>query len=159
MTADLDRTRLTELQLTFLDYAGKWLATIKEANCQIKPRVEKQSYSYEIEVKPHHSGSFTVSAFAEPEEIVVFFEGWHRHFSPADENELVEEVCKSALGLMEAGISGQCKLIVKKASGKGYRWSLYFLNEGKWEFYSIVGLLFYNYFGRRSKEELINRLR
>jgi len=159
MTEYLDRSGLTELQLTFLDHAGEWLETIKGADCRIKPGASGKSKSFEISVKPQHQESFTISIFAEPGQIVVFFEGWHQHFSPAEENISVEEACRNALGLMEEGISGQCKLVVKKASGKGYRWSLYLCKEDKWVPYSVVGLLFYNYFGRRTKEELINRLR
>ncbi len=134
----VDESKLTDLQLLFLEAVRKWLDTVTAVEWQVKPRGRGKSYCYDVEVHPDSPGSLPVIASAEPKEIIMFFtEYWHHHFDPAIEGSL-EEVVSEASSFLEAATSGDFKVVVKKSSGKPYIALSYIRREGKWRSYGSV---------------------
>jgi len=67
------------------------------------------------------------------------------------------EACEAAIALLDAAVCGAFKMVVKKSSGKAYKWSAYLLlQDGKWRPLGAALALCYSYFGHRSVEELSN---
>jgi hypothetical protein len=72
--------------------------------------------------------------------------GWHLQQEGPSEQQIEE-----FLGLVRDMLSTACRLRERRAGGRPYRWHLESFVEGVWRRDGTTGLVFWNYFGRRSE--------
>ncbi len=100
---------------------------------------------------------FTVEAQAETYGLYASAEGWHSGaWEPTSRKETLEELCSEFLGFVRTLVSSDAELEVRYAGGTPYKWTMTYGVEGGAESES-TGLLFFNYFGRRSTRVLRNQ--
>jgi hypothetical protein len=99
---------------------------------------------------------FTVEAQAETYGLYAFAEGWHSAaWELTSQKETSEDLCSQFLGFIRTLLSPDAWLEVRYAGHTPYKWTMTYGVEGSVEAES-TGLLFFNYFGRRSVKVLQN---
>jgi hypothetical protein len=68
-----------------------------------------------------------------------------------------EDAVRDALGLVRDLLSPDMRVVERRSGQHGYRWTLERLESGRWLGEARTGLLFWNYFGRRSEQIYQNR--
>jgi hypothetical protein len=89
-------------------------------------------------VRPSSDAGFEVWAHEAADEFTVGFDGWHDHFRSAD----------SATELFEAGLSGECRLVVVKRGSAESSWTMGRLRDGAWIPESKTGLFLFPFWRR-----------
>ncbi len=92
-----------------------------------------------------HDG-FEVRIVPAGRELIVFTQGYHEHLS-GKPSTIVEQ----ALGLVRDLLSPDMRIRERRAGGSPYRWVLERRAATGWEREASTGLLFWNWFGRRSE--------
>jgi hypothetical protein len=113
--------------------------TLGAKNCIFIPKTDDDGFDIEI--------------YLDSEEITVFGEGVHRHFSregPSD------DTASQVLEFARALGSKRWRTRVRRASGSPYWWVLERQVDGTWVREEGVGLIFFNYFGKRDEIFLQN---
>jgi hypothetical protein len=82
-----------------------------------------------VEIDAPSSDGFAVCLRAAPNDYVVHFEGWHEHFSSADE----------ALECIAFAYSGKCRLAITYRGRTPVKWVLESLEDDNWVADSEVG--------------------
>ena len=97
-----------------------------------------------------NENGFEILIEVSPNQITVFTVGAHQHFdSPEDSN---ETKIKTALALVRDLLSSDMRIRELRAGNSAYRWALESLHQNNWRRESSTGLLFWNYFGKRSEK-------
>ena len=112
------------------------------------PQARFEERSRSITVVPTESSGFPVSLEVTGGEYVVFFAGWHEHFSSPQE----------ALNCFGFGLSESCRLKVHKRGDFAHRWTVESQQNGTWVEDSTTGLLFFPFWRREAVVYLQNRL-
>lgn len=113
---------------------------------EIKARLTKYSEvafretSDSIEVLPRDESGFTVGLYVAEREAVVHFDGWHEHFSSAED----------ALECFAFGLSSACRLRVECRGMTAVKWTVESLDEGAWVEDGTTGLLLTPFWRSRS---------
>ena len=97
-----------------------------------------QTEGARVLVRPSTEAGFEVWAHEGAGEYTVGFDGWHDHFhstTPATE-------------LFEAGLSGECRLVVVKRGSAESSWTMERLRDGIWTPESKTGLLIFPFWRR-----------
>jgi hypothetical protein len=158
MTETIDKSKLNKLQLLFLEEIKEYIRSTKRIKHYCEPVVDKKHYSYKAEIRPDHPGSYAVTAHVDPWEITIIFGGAHHHFTPDGEFDHSDnKAVEAALAFVDDLLHGEYKLVINKSNGKPYRWTFYFKFHDTWRFFSTTWIFWFNYFGHRSKEEIINK--
>ncbi len=108
-----------------------------------------------LKLTPKRQSDPVVDVYIHRKRSVIHIDGWHEEFE--HKNSIVEAY-NSLEKLLKFALSKSCKILITKANGKAYKWDLYSFENGEWKFYSTTGLLIYNYFGKRTKEEKASAL-
>jgi len=98
---------------------------------------------------------FDVEVSVGDREIVVHALGAHEHFEVG--NGTPSEVCASVLGLVRDLLSPDMRIREIRSRGKPFRWFVESRNGPAWQVEAETGLLFFNYFGRRTERVCQNR--
>ncbi len=102
-----------------------------------------------LDIPPCSDTGFSITVEVFPAEITVSMQGPHEHF-PLDSD--AEELVRSVLGLIRDLLSPAMRLRELRAGGSPYCWHVEMLQEdGTWQTEFTTGLVFWNYFGRRSE--------
>lgn len=109
-------------------------------------RFEKTNDS--VKIFPLTPDGFEVSIFQDSHECIVSFEGWHEHFSSEDE----------ALNCLVWGLTPACRLVISMRGNAAHKWTVQSLEDNQWKDVGTTGLLFFNYFGRKSQKILQNNI-
>lgn len=158
MKHQLDKSRLTELQLIFLDLVEKWLDSLEGCDWEVKAYGRRKTYSFEVEVKPRRPGSVAIAACAERGALLMFVGDRECLLDPKIEEESASEISRRAIALLDAATCGRLKIITRKASGKPCKWTWCLYENGEWKRIQDELKLLFNWFGHRSTEEfIINR--
>ena len=96
-------------------------------------------------------GGFDVIVEATPEEIILFAHGAHVQFDRPYDEENPETQVEEALRLARDLLSPAMRIRERCAVGKPYRWYIEYLDDMQSHAEHETGLLFWNYFGRRSE--------
>ncbi|GIW82814.1 MAG: hypothetical protein KatS3mg105_4621 [Gemmatales bacterium] len=91
-----------------------------------------------VTVEPPTAEGFSVSLTEGAGAWVVAFDGWHEHFTSADE----------ALRCFAFGLSDRCRLRVHLRGSFAYRWAVEERTEAGWREVSVTGLLFFPFWRR-----------
>lgn len=97
-------------------------------------------------VKPIAQNGFEVSLIEDVKESIVFYDGWHEHF------ETTEEAVKCFM----FGLSNQCRIRVAKSGEFKHKWTLEAFEEGNWNSYNTIALIFYPFWRKESISFLQN---
>jgi hypothetical protein len=99
----------------------------------------------DIPKQSEHGFDITVEVY--PHEIAVSTDGPHVHF---DDVKHIGAAVQEALGLVRDLLSPTMRVVKYQSNGQPYKWCLESLRDGKWYREDTMGILFYNFFGRRS---------
>jgi hypothetical protein len=112
------------------------------------PHVKYKIKGSHIEILPMDETGFAVSLEENNGEYIVFFEGWHEHFTNQQE----------AINCVAFGLSDSCRLKVIRRSGKPYKWIVEHFNNGTWKKDSETGLLIFSFWKKRTKKIYQNKI-
>jgi hypothetical protein len=104
---------------------------------------------------PIDSTGFEVAIQVGDGYIYVLMGNNHHSFSPTRES--VDESMGAALGLARDLLSPDMRLRELRAGGMPYKWLVEARSGDGWQLEAETGLLFYNYFGRRTEHLFQNR--
>ena len=124
----------------------------------IKIKEEKGNFWIDISLRPLDFRSFNLWIGIFVDGISLGLGKWHQDYlikeSGLSEDKFLENFIKILIEIFK----GNVKIIEYQSNGKGYKWIRYDLIEGKWQPSGAVGLIFYNYFGRRTRIDKFCRL-
>jgi hypothetical protein len=114
---------------------------IEELKTQLAkyPAIKYKSDSTSITVPPQNPNSFEVRFAYGENDCLVFYEGWHEHFTASEE----------AMKCFLFGLSPNCRLRVLRRGVYDYQWTLQILENGNWIAYDTTRLLFFPFWRRR----------
>ncbi|MBI3878518.1 MAG: hypothetical protein HY301_00435 [Verrucomicrobia bacterium] len=119
-----------------------WSIDPNEVQCSLSiPKIDEDGFDVTIEVSP--------------DGVVVFGEGAHQHFDTPESTH--PEKIIAALGLVRDLLSPHMRVGELRAGKSAFRWFMESLHENEWQAESSTGLLFWNYFARRSERVLQNK--
>jgi len=130
--------------------------TLAQASLATNPEV-KHTWSIDadedhciLDIPPYSDTGFSITIEVFPEEITVSMGGPHEHFRR--EGMSPEELVGSVLGLTRDLLSPAMRLREQRAGGSAFQWHVEALQaDGTWLAEATTGLLFWNYFGKRSE--------
>ena len=96
---------------------------------------------------------YDISIEVDPDEITLFAGGFHNHYSVTDPQ---EDFLQEFFGRIRDMLSPAMRIREQLSNGNSYRWHLENQTEGEWHPESTCGLLFWNWFGRRSERLYMN---
>ena len=103
-----------------------------------------------LDISPCSDTGFSIPIEVSPDEITVSMGGAHEHFYR--EGTSPEELAGSVLGLTRDLLSPAMRVREQRAGGSAFQWHVEALQEdGTWLAEAMTGLLFWNYFGKRSE--------
>ena len=108
-----------------------------------------------LDIPEHAPEGFAITVEVHPEEIIVSFGGAHTNAGP--EGNPVKFV-SHVIGYVRDLLSPVMRVRELSAGGNAYRWGIELLEDGKWHSQEWVGLLFWNYFGKRSEKFYRNEI-
>lgn len=109
-----------------------------------------------LDIPEEYESGFPITVEVEPSQIMVYAQGAHTEFPFCDENP--DDLVKDVLGLVRDLLSPAMRIRERLAGGKPYKWAFEVLHEGEWIPEEWVGLLFWNYFGKRSEKIYQNKI-
>lgn len=122
---------------------------------EIKKRLGKypdarfESDASSITVAPNSPNGFSVAVAVNPgNSYTVSFEGWHEEFEDQEE----------ALNVFALGLSDECRLQEHRRGAFAYKWTMEYLEDGKWIEQSTTGLLLFPFWMKESVRYLQNHL-
>jgi hypothetical protein len=118
---------------------------------EIKYNLSENSLSF-ISDKPDR---FNIELIEDPEEITIFFAGWHQHFS---KNNLTEETEKEITNLFLFGLSEKCRLKVFGRGERDYKWIVELWDGNAWIFDGFLTTFSLAFWKRVTKRYLQNAL-
>jgi len=124
------------------------LTSALETHPGLPRTVRDDGRSIEVEFPKQVASGFDVSLDVSDAEMRLETDrGWHEYWADPTAQD-VEHV----LGLVRDMLSTACRLRERRAGRRAYRWDLESFVDGHWRQDGTTGLLFWNYFGRRSEQ-------
>lgn len=111
-------------------------------------RLTEEHAKITLDFAPPDKSGFSVRGVFEPGRFHLSAEGWHDDYESS-------EAARDVQGV-DSLLSGRMILREYCSSGKPYRWDLLAHAGGQWVVKESVGLLLFNYFGRRTVNERRN---
>ena len=124
---------------------------IEDIKARLKkyPEVRYESDASSITVDPSSPDGFAATLVVNAtDSYSISFEGWHEDFEDPEE----------ALGIFALGLSDECRLKEYRRGNFAYKWTLEFLEDGRWEEQSTTGLLLFPFWMKKSVRYLQNNL-
>ena len=123
------------------------LASALEGFPDLSRVVRDQGTHMEVEFPKQSASGFDIALeIADAEMRIETDRGWHEYWADPTAQDV-----ENVLGLVRDMLSAACRLRERRACGSPYRWDLESLVDGVWRRDGTTGLLFWNYFGRRSQ--------
>jgi hypothetical protein len=108
-----------------------------------------------LDIRAETKTEFDVGFAMREDSYTLWAEGWHDEFVMGGDP---TEDARLLLARVRMLLDGRARLCVRYAGRMPYRWTLVVEDEEGWRgYFDVTGLLFYNYFGRRTTREKINR--
>lgn len=104
-----------------------------------------------VKIIPKEISWFDIEINITLKEIIIYLDGWHENFRFNESS--YKETSFYLNKFIIFVLSESCKLEIYESNKKPFKWILCGFEQNRWKTYSLTGLLFYNYFGRRSKVE------
>jgi len=107
-----------------------------------------------LDIPVQCEGGFDITVEVNPDEITVRGGGAHinANLGRGDPKELV----RRTLGFVRDLLSPTMRIREWTAGGLAYKWAFELLKDGNWQFVESVGLLWWNWFGRRAERTYQN---
>jgi hypothetical protein len=101
-----------------------------------------------LDIPKQSENGFDITVEVFPHEIIVSADGPHLHF---DDMKNIETTVQEALGLIRDMLSPAIRVVEQRSNGHPYKWHLESFRNGQWQREDTTDILFYNYFGKKSK--------
>jgi hypothetical protein len=119
-------------------------------------RWEQHGNSQDLIFPASEPTGFDVTVSITPHGVIVIARGAHRHFESIQRQD-VESAAAEALGMVRDLLSPDMRVREFCAAGSPYRWTLEINASDGWKATESTGLIFWNYFGRRSQQVFQNQ--
>ena len=106
-----------------------------------------------LEFPRSDENEFDITVRITSQEIIVYAEGAHQHFEAKDDDKGAVE---DSLGLVRDLLSLDMRIRELRAGDSPYRWHIEAFRGGTWYVEHTTGLLFWNFFGRKTERLLQN---
>ena len=106
-----------------------------------------------LDIPKRSEDGFDITVEVFPYEIIVSADGPHLHFDDIKNDDIknIEATVQEALGLIRDMLSPVMRVVEQRSNGQPYKWHLESYREGQWKREDTTGILFYNFFGRKTK--------
>ena len=108
-----------------------------------------------LDIPKQSDDGFDITVEVFPNEIVVSADGPHIRF---DDIKIIEDTVRDVLGLVRDMLSPAMRVVEQVSNEKPYKWHLESFHDGKWIREDTTGILFYNYFGKKTKNIYYNKV-
>ncbi|NLH18332.1 MAG: hypothetical protein GX455_17290 [Phycisphaerae bacterium] len=108
-----------------------------------------------LDIPEETPDGFPVTVEVEPEQITVYALGAHTSEGP--EGNPVDFVART-LGFVQDLLGPNMRVREVCAGGKPHKWGIEILQNGQWQTEEWTGLIFWNYFGKKSERIYMNRI-
>ncbi len=130
----------------------KEIFNILQKKCGKYPQLRTEFKEDFAIIHPLDENGFEIRIDAASDEYLVFFKGWHEHFSDV----------KEALNCVAFGLSKECRLKVFSKGGKEYKWIVEFFENEQWKEDSETGTVPLSFWKKKEilyfRNNLIERL-
>jgi hypothetical protein len=106
-----------------------------------------------LEIVGIGSPGFDITGEAYPDEVTIYAEGFHDHHMVT---EPLDDYVHEILGRLRDMLSPAMRIREQLSNDRSFRWHLENLVDGQWHSESTCGLIFWNWFGRRSEKLFMN---
>lgn len=146
---DVDVKRLNEKQRTVCEFLLKFFEDIENGykECTISFLKIRNNLEVKLYFAPFNISSYEMTIYISDIAILIELDGWHENFY-YDKVNLIGNFLKELRDFLIFVLSDACKLLIFKSNNKSYKWNLLSTKENK--LISSTGLLFYNFFGKKS---------
>lgn len=142
--------------MSYLDALQKYVEAFNKAPLTWK-NFEREKDRLDFYYEPEDGKGFSVDVIANPKSYLLSCEGWHEEFQQEDMSD--DAFAQQLFERLQKLLDGRATLVITKTNGRPYKWELFHEYEpGKTESLSMTGLIFFNYFGKRSKETRVNTI-
>jgi len=152
----VSRLQFTPMSKDLADAVVRQARTILARHPALAHRWEQHQNSQELVFPSSESTGFDVTVSISREGVIVLASGAHQHFGPI-EGQSEESIAAEALGLVRDLLSPDMRVREFRAAGSPYRWTMEICTADGWKATETTGLLFWNYFGRRSQRVFQNQ--
>lgn len=102
-----------------------------------------------LDIPQQSENGFNITIEIDENRLILYTEGSHIHLDDVqDPKHLVQDI----LGLLRDLLSSAMRVVEFLSDDKPYKWSMESFRNGKWENENTTGLLFYNYFGKKTQK-------
>lgn len=108
-----------------------------------------------LDIPEETPDGFPVTVEVEPEQITVYASG--AHISERPEGNPADFVART-LGYVQDLLGPNMRVRELCAGGEPHKWGIEILQEVQWQTEEWTGLVFWNYFGKRSERIYMNRI-
>jgi hypothetical protein len=108
-----------------------------------------------LDIPKAAQNGFDITIEVFPNEITVLANGLHLHF---DDIKDVEKTVQNVLGMLRELLSPSMRVVEFRSNGHPYRWVLESFRNNRWHREDTTGIVFYNIFGRRTKNIYQNQI-
>jgi hypothetical protein len=103
-----------------------------------------------LDIPEQCENGFAITVEVWPTEIMIVGSGAHTQMYLEKYNG-ADELAAYALGLVRDLLSPAMRILERSAGGEPYKWAFQSYHDGAWRTEELIGLLFWNYFGKRSE--------
>jgi hypothetical protein len=147
MLQDKNSQQSSNLCNVFVQIANEAISKFPQLNHSWKRNSDNVGCS--LTFPKQNEKGFDVMVEVSSSGIIVSTHGAHQHFdSPEDSNDVKT---KKALTLVRDLLSSDMRIREFCAGNSAYRWNIEVVQDNQWRLECSTGLLFWNYFGKRSE--------
>jgi len=110
-----------------------------------------------LDIPEECEGGFAITVEVYPDEIMVIASRAHTTLN-LNEYKNADELAAHALGLVRDLLSPAMRIRERLAGGEPYKWAFESYQDGQWITEEWIGLLFWNYFGKRTEKVYQNKV-
>jgi len=139
---------LNERQRILSNFLLKFFGDIKSNHngCTVTLLGASKNREFRISLAPADKSSYEMVIIVSNLSILLELDGWHEHFY-FDKIDLFDCFLAELNNFLIFVLSNMCKMLTYQSNGKDYKWTLV-SSDGK--VMSSVGIIIYNYFGKKS---------
>lgn len=132
----------------FVDQAKQFLSTYPQIKHEWS--IDEDQDHCILDIPEESENGFSITVEVDSDQIIVLTSGAHQNFEFNGDNpdDLVSEI----LGLVRDLLSPMMRIRERLSNGKPYKWAFEVYHNEQWITEEFVGLLFWNYFGKRTEK-------
>lgn len=138
----------------FVEQAKEFLSTYQQIKHEWS--IDADEDHCILDIPEESKNGFPITVEVDPNQIIVCASGAHQNFEFTSKkpDDLVAEV----LGLVRDLLSPGMRIRERLSNGEPYKWAFEVYHNEQWLTEEFVGLLFWNYFGKRTEKIYQNEI-